>query len=533
MLKYVLSILVISTTDNLTADSMPTIPLSTLFLIDCLKAGRRNSVFRVVACGLFILCFSKIAAQPRKLETWGEVGAYAGSGSGTPFWLRANQFGTVPVERQNFTGRAGFIYSSGSVKPDSLRKNLHWGAGAEFVLNAAKGNQQILFPEVYARVGWKRLELWAGRRKEMIGIVDTTLSSGSFTWSGNALPVPKVQIGFREYVPLKFLKNYIAIKGYFAHGWYNTPYIQSAYLHQKGLYIRAGRPSGRWTAQVGLNHHVTWGGHADYMKASPHIVNGKLTDSFSDYLRGVVLAKISKEFRNDRFTNFDGENRVGNHVGQFDFAFEYKFKRSVLLLYNNHPFEDASGVLFRNMPDGLYGLSWKKTSSDNSFISLAGVLVEYFFSKDQSGAGWNVEGSRFKGNDNYFNHGQYIEGWSYFGRSMGTPLIAPKSEIRPEITEYREFFPNTRVVAYHFGANGLIAGRISWLAKATFSKNFGTNNIIYDPALSQFSGLISLQMPVLKKGNVNAIARIGYDHGDLLPSSLSGYLGVRSSGWIR
>jgi hypothetical protein len=485
---------------------------------------------------IFLFFFSSATVLSQgHLKGWAEAGSYIGNASRLPFWLRSNEFGTVPLFKPNFTGRAGAFYDSQAIQEDTsgARKKqvLRFTAGAELVYNNGPDAKKLLLPEAFAKLRWKKVEFWAGRQKEIIGIVDTTLSSGSFTWSGNALPVPKIQIGFPQYVPIKFLKNYVSVKGTFSHGWYNTPYIQGAYLHQKTIHVKLGKPGGKFSFQAGLDHHVTWGGHADYLKTSPHAVNGKLTDSFGDYLRGVVLAKVSKDYHNGRYTNFDGENRIGNHVGQFDFAVEYKLKNSTLLFYNNHPFEDASGVLFQNMPDGLYGLSWKKKSSSSAFFEIRGALAEYMTSKDQSGAGWNVVGSRFKGNDNYFNHGQYIEGWSYFGRGMGTPLIAPKSEISPDAMGVREFFPSSRVVAYHFGLEGRIANRIEWMTKVTFSTEFGTNNIVYDPPLHQFSYLLTANAPIFK--NTRLVAKLAFDQGDFFVSSLAGYVGIRWSGWIR
>lgn len=488
----------------------------------------------IVSLSLF--CSTVALGQGAEIKGWGEAGTYVGN-SQNPLWLRANQFGTVPVEKQIFSARTGFLYNSRAGQRDSASsqhsRGFRWGVGTELILNVGHKTTSTLLPEAFVKVAWKKLEFWAGRRKEIIGIVDTTLTTGSFTWSGNALPVPKIQIGLPEYLPLSFLKNYVSIKGFFAHGWYNTPYIQGSYLHQKSLLVRIGKPEGVFSFQAGASHHVTWAGHAEYMKDNPHIVNGKLAGSFQDYLRGVVLAKVSKEYRNNRYTNFDGENRIGNHVGQFDFALTYQTPKAVWMFYNNHPFEDASGVVFRNMPDGLYGLSWKRKKEPRSIFEVTGVLAEYFFSKDQSGAGWNVPGSRFKGNDNYFNHGQFIQGWSYFGRGMGSPLIATRNEITQAGTVIPEFFPSSRAVAYHAGLEGRVASQILWQARTTFSTHFGTNNILYPSALRQFSGLLSVEAPLLKKGTVKLITRIAYDQGDFLGTSLAGYIGVRLSGQSR
>jgi hypothetical protein len=487
---------------------------------------------------LFVVLVSirqDVYGQNRRWQSRAEVGGYGGNAMSLPFWLRANQFGTVPLERQSVSANMAIHYASDRYA-DTLSQRIKpfaWSVGSEGVFNVAPGKQKLLLPEAFIKLHWKKLEFWAGRRKEIIGIVDTTLSSGSFTLSGNSLPVPKIQIGFPGYVSLPFLKNFVAIKGFFAHGWYNTPYIQGAYLHQKAVHVRIGKPEGKLSVQAGINHHVTWGGRADYLKNNPHVVNGKLTDSFADYLRGVVLGWVSKDYHNNRYTNFDGENRVGNHLGQFDFALEYELGKASILLYNNHPFEDASGVLFQNMPDGLYGVRWKSKNVSRSIVQVREVLAELLSTNDQSGSGWNVAGSRFKGNDNYFNHSQYIEGWSYFGKGMGTPLITQRSEIRPELMEMREAFPSNRVVVGHIGVKGILSGKVDWMMKASLGTYAGTHNTPYTPRLRQFSYLVSADSPLFSKGNVHLISRFAFDHGGLYLPAFAGYIGLRSSGWIK
>jgi len=471
------------------------------------------------------------AAQTVHLSPSAEIGTYIGTNSTTPFWLRANQFGVVPLAMPGFAGRLGMVYESyvPSDTSKTKRSKIRWGAGAETVLNTGRGDTKVFLPEAYVKVRWKSLEFWGGRRKEILGIVDTTLSTGSFTWSGNALPVPKIQLGFPDYVPLKFLKSFVAIKGFYSHGWYNTPYIQNAYLHQKTLYGRFGKPNGKFNMQLGVVHSVTWAGEADYLKDSPLAIDGKLTDNFGDYLWGVVIGKIPKVYRNTRFTNFDGENRVGNHVGQYDLAFEYKLDKSKLLLYHNHPFEDGSGLQLQNIPDGLYGFSWKRHPAGKSFVQVRGVLLEYMFSKDQSGAGFDVPGTRFKGNDNYFDHAQYREGWSYFGKGMGTPFIPPTSEINQEQYGGGEFFSDNRVVVYHAGLEGTVSGAIQWRTKISYSSNFGTNNRPFEPTAKQFSYLLQVDAPILKWGDTRLITKLAIDQGDLYPSSVGGYIGLRAT----
>ncbi|KAF4530856.1 hypothetical protein B566_EDAN018889, partial [Ephemera danica] len=56
--------------------------------------------------------------------------------------------------------------------------------------------------EAYAKAKWKAFELYAGRRKEIQGLVDTTLTSGSYIWSGNTLPMPKIDLSIQNYTSL-------------------------------------------------------------------------------------------------------------------------------------------------------------------------------------------------------------------------------------------------------------------------------------------------------------------------------------------
>ena len=316
---------------------------------------------RYLVCVLTLA--GRVGAQvPTPVRFSAELGAYASTSGQTPFWQRSNQWGSIPFQSPAGTLRlgAGRVYQP----VDSLhRHRVRWMFGAEVVGNlnrdqALRGRQQFLIPEAVAAVRWRGIELWVGRRRQITGLVDTLLSSGSFAVSGNALPIPKIELGLPNYVPLPFLHDAVAFKATFSHGLFNVPYIQHAYLHQKTVYLRFGRSRSPIQGQIGLNHQVQWAGEADYL---PYYVavNGKLTSNFHDYLTGVVLGKIPDDYQNDRFTNFDGANRIGNHLGSLDFALTLNRRSSAWLAYHQHPYEDASGTAWRNFPDGLYGLSWQ------------------------------------------------------------------------------------------------------------------------------------------------------------------------------
>ena len=66
---------------------------------------------------------------------------------------------------------------------------------------------QFLIPVAYIKAKFGAFEIYAGRRKEIFGLVDSTLSSGSYIWSGNALPMPKIQISTPNFVSLPYTKG--------------------------------------------------------------------------------------------------------------------------------------------------------------------------------------------------------------------------------------------------------------------------------------------------------------------------------------
>ncbi len=487
----------------------------------------KKKIWRPIVLVLtLLLAGSALRAQSRLPTGYAELGGLASSARQTPFWLRANQFGTVPGESPTGTLRLGGRLD---YRRDTLprQRRFDWGFSAEVVGNGG-ATRQLLLPEAYAKIRYGMVELWAGRRREVLGILDTTLTSGGISWSGNALPMPKIQLAVPEYLPLNFLGSFVALKGFYAHGWYNAPYIRGAFLHQKALYGRFGKPAARLHLHLGLVHHVQWGGQADYLKTSPFAVNGKLTTDLGDYLRGVVLGKISDEQRNGRYTGFDGENRIGNHVGHYDIALDLRLRGSSLLFYNQHPFEDTSGLLFLNLPDGLYGLRWRNERGGTARFQLRRVLLEWLYTKNQAGSSFDIAGSRFKGGDNYFNHSQYVEGWSYFDRALGTPFLPLASEVVPGLRA-GFFFPNNRVEAYHAGAEALLAGRVLMGLKLSYSRNFGTYSVPFSEVVPQFSSLLDVRLPVDWLGGADLTGRVAWDTGRLYPPTLGAFLGLRKT----
>ncbi|MDQ1087366.1 capsule assembly Wzi family protein [Siphonobacter sp. SORGH_AS_1065] len=481
------------------------------------------------SCGLLLGATGSLSAQFRKpYEIHIQADGLTGGDQQTPFWLRANEFGLIPLKGPAGIFRAGASLNFATALPDSNKANrrkLDWGLGVEGV-QITGPEKQFVLPEAYAKLRYGRVELWGGRRKEFIGITDTTLTSGSIVWSNNALPIPKIQIGTAGFIPLKFLNNFVALKGSFAHGWFDVPYIQGAYLHYKSLHGRFGKPGGKVAFYFGINHMVQWGGHAEYLKNSPVAVNGHLTTAPKDFLWGILLGQLSQERENDRFTGFDGENRVGNHLGNYDIALTVKGERQSLLFYHQHIFEDLSGLLFLNHFDGLYGLSWSLPHTYDKSTRLNKLLFEFLTTNDQAGSTFDIT-ARFQGGDNYFNHSQYVQGWSYYDKAIGTPLLPLHRELANENLPHTEnYFPVNRVTGFHLAGDGLLLGKIILQARLTYTLNRGTYSFPFPTPAHQFSSLLLLKTSPKYLHGLSIAGKVAYDQGDLYHSRIGAFLSL-------
>ncbi|GAB3945779.1 capsule assembly Wzi family protein [Spirosoma harenae] len=463
-----------------------------------------------------------------------EIGSGLNSSTQIPFWLRTNQYNTVPLEGSFGTVRLGIQrdYKPRNDSTSKRKSRFDWGFSVYAVANARPeqkiDNPAILLPDAFVKARFGQIELYAGNRREVAGLGDTLLSSGFVAWSGNAMPYPKIQLHTPDYVPIGFTKKLLSFRFGYAHGWLINTYIQGSYLHQKYLYGRIGKPTWKLQIHAGLNHQVQWGGHADYLIGTPLAVNGNLSTSFQDYLY-IITGTYPDALQNDRFTEFDGTNRLGNHVGSYDLALEWKGKSHNWLLYHQHMYDDASGLALQNLPDGLTGLRFLNQSVNKPRFRFQRIVLEWLATTDQSGPTF-APTARYQGADNYFNHSQYIQGWSYRGRTMGTPFIIPRSDFKPTINDAYiggGFFPNNRVVMWYLGAMGGFRQGPTLSARASYSRNFGSYKQPFPEVFHQFSTLVSAQWRFRKLPRTILTTTVALDRGDPLPDSFGSYISLK------
>ncbi|MFC5413016.1 capsule assembly Wzi family protein [Larkinella bovis] len=488
-----------------------------------IKAGL---VFALSACFIYPGVAQR-AYFPKTTRYDLQVGTYVSTGGRTPFWLRANQYGIVPATTPAGTLRFGLSSDYGKPVQDSgiiHQKKIDWGYGVEVVGNVAH-NPKILLPEAYVKARYGGIEFYAGRRRMVYGITDTTLTSGSFAWSGNALPLPVIQLGTHGFVPIPLTNHFLAINAFYNHGWFgnNGRIVRNSYLHQKALYGRLGKPGSRLKLYAGINHQVQWGGYSDQI--SPDFtVNGHLPTGFRNYWF-VVTSHRNPNKIDTTLPTFE-ENRVGNHLGTVDLALEANLGSLSLLLYRQSIYDDGSLFYLTNIRDGLQGLRLKNQRSERAFFSISEFLAEFLYTKNQGGPNFLIFDPSRRGRDNYFNHSQYLDGWIYNGRTIGSPFMTPGTDIRARLPNGA--IANNRVSLLHFGMSGRL-GRVEWLGKLSLSDNIGTYGEPFPKIRNQWSTLFSLTAPVQMGGMGEFLLNAAFanDYGGLYTDSVGGYLGIR------
>ncbi|MFD2572203.1 capsule assembly Wzi family protein [Spirosoma soli] len=489
---------------------------------------------------LLILCLLVIPGcfgqTLKPLRYQSEVGSYFSTSGQNPFWLRANQYGIVPREHAIMTVRhaMGVDYHEAPVtKLDSLRavnRRVDWGWRAEAVLNAGY-SYQVLIPEAYVKVKLGAIEIWSGRRRELVGLVDSTLSSGSFAVSGNALPMLKFQVAIPEFYPKRSLFSF---KGFYAHGWFESDrFVKNTLLHQKALYVRVGKPNWRLKLYGGFNHQVMWGGGTERLPGSL-IKNNQFPATFRDYVDVVMGNSLGNrtDVDTNRVSLFDRENRIGNHLGTVDLGFEYTAPSFSIFAYRQNIYEDGSLFYLLNIRDGLNGLRIRNRRPLKPHgVQIQNVVLEYLYTQNQGGAVFSDDLAQ-RGRDNYFNHSQYQDGWSRYGLTIGTPFISPSGDGRSDLPQYG-FTNNNRVSVMHLGLSGQLLDFFRFQLKASYSENLGTYEKPFPYALRQFSSVLTVSSPLYILNGVSANASVAADFGELYDNSVGFYLGIRKQGQSR
>ncbi|BDD08006.1 hypothetical protein FUAX_04380 [Fulvitalea axinellae] len=456
----------------------------------------RNIGFKIILGLLPLFFFSGIVKGQNSdsLSYSVELATSLGTEGYLPHYLAANRWG-VWDESENS------VLMLGGISYEKKFGDWTWTVAGSFVSHTGNENpyreaSASFFPhEYFTDLRYKQLYVFVGAKAESIGFYAPNLSTGSLGMSNNARPIPKIMMGM-DYVSIPFTKDYIQFKGHIGNGWLEEDrHVSRAMIHEKSFFVKLGEPL-PVSMEFGLVHLAQWGGDSES--------KGELPSDFSAF-KDVFLGRSNSNFD----PNLANEvNALGNHMGNIDFSLLYKHEDFTLRFYAQKMFEDNSGKKFgwegglsqmflKNNKDGLFGLHFEKKGRG----VIREFLVEYVKTDWQSGPGMTDppktidpvtgqpiyeedpggekynQGYPYGGRDNYYNNSIYLEGWSYYGRSMGNPILLTRNRFLDMGASKKDavgsYFVNNRVKTLHIGVLGDIKDNWTYKVKMTVSKNYG------------------------------------------------------------
>lgn len=476
-----------------------------------------------------------LKAQSQELNYRIEASGNASTGTYAPMWFTANRYGLASVKPNSGFLRAGVDYRR------ELKRGWQVAAGLD-VAGAAEQTAAFVIQQAYADISWRMLTLSIGS-KERPGFPlekREDLSSGMMVEGPNARPVPQVRGEIREYLPLGFTGNWLALKGHIAYGRFtddgwqrkfagvNQQYVQDVLYHSKSLLFRLGnREKLPVEFEFGLLMATQFGG--DLYRRTADGGRELLTD-MPDGPEAFWKAFFPQAGGSDTPAG-EQVNVEGNMLGSWNFALTYYLKGWKLRAYLEHYFEDHSQMFWEygRWKDGQLGI--EVTLPRNRWVST--VLWEGLSTKDSSGpllydGFWgSFTDVQMSGGDSYYTNYIY-QGWQHAGMGMGNPLLpGPLYNGDGKIT-----FRSNRVRANHLGIAGNPSEEWSWRMLASFTRHWGTYAAPLDKQRKQFSSLYEVTYQPKRAKGWSASIGLGMDRGNYLGNSTGGIITIQKTGKI-
>ncbi len=471
---------------------------------------------------LFFFTFTLVAQQKRHVEYKSSLQGNVATEKNLPFWQVSDRFGVVPPTSNGLL-QAGFF--SGFTGNHSI----DFAYGLSGAAYSSRDKNKAILDEAYVAAKWKKVRLDLGFVRPEVEYNGISSTNGNIINSGNTRTKPGYNLR-TDFIKVPLTGNILSFK----FNWSDYLMIDNLYadnirLHHKSFYINI-KPVPRIDIIVGLEQWAQWGG------TTPQ---GKQPSSFRDYVRIVCAEEGGKGA-----SQSDSLNVLGNHLGREYLRINYNADNYTLSFYHDIPFEDGSGTRFANFPDGTYGLYY---GSKDKKQWISDVMYELTYTKKQSGRYHDRKATPEEiekqdphspfygrvvlgGNDNYFNHGEYRSGWTYYGNTIGTPFITPTPPDKDGIT--MGVF-NNRLIAHYIGMKGYFMRKLPYLLRLSYSLNYGTYNIPLPHRPEQFS--FGLEVGVLRTRKLPFHVDLGIygDYGKLLSNNFGVSVSLSRNGLIK
>ncbi|MBP5383149.1 MAG: hypothetical protein J6Y45_07340 [Bacteroidales bacterium] len=459
-----------------------------------------------------------------------------------PFWATTDQFGVMPE-----SNGALALLRAGTSFDESRTFQWRWGTSLGF--RSDWMGEKVLIDELNASLRYRKLRLDLGmiHPEQDFMASDATLGTlsvtgGNFMMSGNARTLPGYALRLEPW-DVPFTNGHLQLYGRF--GDYSTlgkRYMQGALVHNTALYarIKAGE---HLSFTAGFDHYSLWAGSNPEQGVQPH--------SFLDYLRVLTGSSGGSDA-----SLGDQVNSLGDHRGRELLRVDYKADSWSVCFQHDIPYDDRSGMIFRNFPDGVNTLCFS-FSDKSRWVS--DIVYEYHYTLNQSGdcerrlatEAEIASGSKrlylapydgkyymiVGGADNYCNNFAYRSGWSAFTRQLGNPLFYSRYIASPDDPAgyIMQGTGNNMLQAHHFAVSGSLFRKIPYRLVATYSLNYGcyfdaegryNRELVLDKPLRQFSAGLNAMIPCLK-GALHIIPGIYFDQGELLSNCFGATLSLK------
>lgn len=461
-------------------------------------------------------------AQKIKLDYSVEANIIAGDGEYTPFYLMNNRGGTV-----SFTPNTGYLRAAVIQDIDTTRR-FSYGFGLD-AMTSYNDDIPGYVQQAYVELRFLALGLMVGSKEEYSLLWDKALSSGGWVWSGNSRPIPQVRAGIPEFVNVPWTHGTVQIKGEIAYGrfvddkyQYRTRGISQNYTrgllyHRKNLMLRFGKTSKKFYGIVGIDMAAQFGGKT--------YRNNTLVCDFPNNIMQYFKVFVPLAGGEDS-PGIDQVNVTGNHLGSYLFAVGTRQKSWEGRIYHEHPFDDHSGMIFRNKFDGLWGIEYR---SKEAYPVVGGVVVEFLETRDQSGPFlWDQNQQipiQVSAGDWYYGHAVY-NGWVHRGHTIGNPLVLSPGYNGDGYLGFK----SSRVEALHVGIDGYITREFDYRFLASLQRGWGNPYVPYIQVEKGFSGLLEVHYAPKALQGWRFGLSVAADAGTLVGNNWAVQMGVRKSG---
>lgn len=444
----------------------------------------------------------------QSMGTTTEFSTTLANGDNAPFWLTNNKYGLGSVkDNSQYIRTLGWIDWDG----DWINKNIKKISVLADLVVARNLNSTFHLQQLYIDADYRSIRLSVGAKQKSSLFKNKELSSGGMTLSANARPIPQIELSIPDFVTVPYSQNKLQIIGGTSYGWFTDNkfklknsadgyYAKDVLYHRKYGFIKYENKK-NWNLILGLEMDTQWGGR--FYKEGEYWGNSPA--KFFDFFRVLIPMHGG-----DDSNVTDKVNIAGNVYGSTHFIFNYKLKEYNIKAYHEHFFEDHSGLFFKNIPDGLYGL---ELNLNKGLVS--NILFEYLHSKDQSGPFlWDKNeniSTQISGGDNYYNHMDYVS-LSNYGFTTGNPLFTSPIYNKGNTL----MIANTRLTAFHGGINGYLSNCVKYKLLGTYSKSWGTPFYPSTTIRKQMSLLSeAIYIPRKLKG-WNFSGALAYDHSTMI-----------------